>query len=123
MRTEERNGIRGEGTNWVNASGVEGVQSVLISVGKPESETRTYDLKFYFAEPTPELAKARKFGLFVQGNKVLEDFDLMAEAQGARRGVVRTVKGVRAKEKIIVDFEANSSVPLLSGIEISLVKE
>ncbi len=115
--------IRGEGTNWVNASGVEGVQSVLISVGKPESETRTFDLKFYFAEPTPELAKARKFGLFVQGNKVLEDFDLMAEAQGARRGVVRTVKGVRAKEKIIVDFEANSSVPLLSGIEISLVKE
>ena len=75
--------LRGEGTHWVTASGVEGIQSVMVSVGTAESQERTFDLKFYFAEPTSQVDEPRKFGLYVQGTKVLDDFELMDVAQGA----------------------------------------
>ncbi len=61
---------------------------------------------------------SRKFNVSVQGSNVLDDFEVVRAAKGIRLGYVKTVKGVRAKESIVVDLAASSGDSLISGIEI-----
>ena len=103
--------------NWVTASGVEGVESVTVPVGGDQSDERTFDVKLFFAEPTAELEQDREFSVSIQGDSVVEDLQLMKAAEGARRGYVKHIRGVEAKDNIVFKFEANSGAALISGIE------
>ena len=104
---------------WVAASGVENVNRITIPValGGAEPEERTYNLRFWFAEPK-DVKDHRVFDVSVQGEKVLDNFDTRTEAGQARRAVIKEVKGVSASGQIVVDFSSERGGTIISGIEI-----
>jgi hypothetical protein len=62
----------------------------------------------------------RRFGVRLQGESVLEDFDVVREAGGARRCLTREFKGVRIGRDLRIEFARADETklgPLISGVE------
>jgi hypothetical protein len=80
---------------------------------------KPYTVRLFFAEPEEIQNGQRVFSLQLQGKEVLKDFDIVKEAGGYNRGIVRDFKGIRAKEKIEVKFTSTTTKPpLICGIEL-----
>ena len=79
-----------------------------------------YTVTIHFLEPD-ETAKPgqRVFDVLIQGKPVLERFDIMAEANGPKRGITRRFENIRAAN--LMSFELiphTEKKPIISGIEI-----
>jgi hypothetical protein len=81
-----------------------------------------YTVRLYFAEPRRIGAGERVFDVFLQGRKVLEGFDVVREAGGPLRGVVREYRGVFAGDAMELRLEASGGErryePILCGLEL-----
>ena len=106
--------LRGDGPNWVAASGVEGVRSVKIPVASGEAKERVFDVRLFFAEPVNELAAKREFTVKVQGQSST------VEGLAARRGKAALFSGIKAANEILIEFDraAENAPTLISGIEV-----
>ena len=115
-------------------SGLKGVSSVAISLTttgtaiesenarKVEAQERPYTVRLYFAEPDDMSPGQRIFDVSLQEKKLLSDFDVVKEAGGANRAVVKEFKGIPVKDDLVLAFgpsqAASSGATLISGIEI-----
>jgi hypothetical protein len=97
---------------------------VLRVAGQPSpiigstANTARYKVRLHFAEPEDVAAGARVFDVFVQGQKVLDDFDIIVAAGGARRGVVREFSGIPVNGALNVQLKAvTTRQPILCGVE------
>lgn len=97
---------------WVAASGVEGATSIAVTLDKDAKAATPYTVRLYFMEPTE---RARRFGVSLQGAEVLKDFDILREAGGPLRSVVKEFKGVSAAKELKIAFTGEA---ILSGVEI-----
>ena len=80
---------------------------------------RAYTVRLAFAEPEPLRIGQRVFSVKLQGREVLRDFDILRDAGGPDRGVVREFSGIRARETIALDFDSSTpKLPLICGIEL-----
>jgi len=144
--------------NWIVASGVTGLREVSIRmflqpgrnaskvdafdkhIGKiptwPEEQIqgvfekpRPYTVRLYFAEIEEYGIGRRLFNVSLQDRQVLEAFDIIKEAGGANRPVVKEFKGINVKDDLRVTLApvmdlaipngtAGQAGPLLCGIEI-----
>ncbi len=144
--------------NWIAASGVTGLREVSIRVflqpGKNVSRvdafdkhigqiptwqeeqimgafesTRPYTVRLYFAEIEECEIGRRLFNVSLQGKQVMESFDIVKEAGGTNRPVVKEFKGINVKDDLrvtltpvmdlaIPNVTAGQTDPLLCGIEI-----
>ena len=129
--------IRYEGLDprWVAASGCEGFERMTLDLypgtdppmpGKPDDKTPSlsdkaiYTVKLYFAEPRDLKLGERVFSVQVQGQTVLQDLDILAQAGGPRRLIVHEIPEVQVDKILRVDLVtgADSSWPgLLCGLE------
>ena len=101
---------------WVAASGCEGLSSLALN-----NATGNYTVRLYFAEPDDVAAGERVFDVALQGEVVLTDFDVVSEAGGARKTVVKSFDGVMANGdgQLVVTFNATGDVkPIINGIEV-----
>lgn len=120
---EENNGYR-----WVAASGVEGVKSFrLEGLFNDESNPSpsTYTVRLHFAEPADISAGERVFDVLLQGNRAIQELDIVEEAGGSHRVFVAEIEGVSPEENGALTLEFVSTpeshrAPLLSGIEVRL---
>jgi outer membrane protein assembly factor BamB len=115
--------VKGE-MNWVGSSGVKGAKSVTLGLdAEGKSGERTFTVRLYFAEPDDLKVGQRVFGVALQGKEVLHDFDVVREAGGTLRTLVKEFKGVRAGRELTVAFTPASwaEVPasLLCGLEVA----
>ena len=101
---------------WVTASGMLGLKSLELPLN--EKKECAYTVRLYFAEPEELKAGERVMTVKLQGKKVLENFDIVAEAGGANRSVVKEFRGVLAKDALKLEFAAVSGATLLCGLEI-----
>lgn len=126
----------GSAEDWIVASGVEGIESLTLELGEKSEEsqiaadllgdlineiaTRTYTVRLHFAEPEDIKPGERVFSVSLQGQPVLTDFDVVKEADGANRGLVREFRGVVAGGKLDIAFSARdgSRKPILCGVEV-----
>ena len=76
-----------------------------------------YTVRLYFAEPATGRPAKRIFDVSLQGNRVLQDFDIAEEAGGPMRAVVKQFKNIRVQGKLDVALSARTGVPVLCGIE------
>jgi len=77
-----------------------------------------YKLKFYFAETEFKASGQRRFNLFVEGQKVIEDLDIF-DRVGANNALQMMVDDVEVQdEQLDVYFEALSGEAVCSAIEI-----
>ncbi len=144
--------------NWITASGVTGLREVSIRMflqpGRNASKVdafdkhigriptwqeeqlkgaferpRPYTVRLYFAETEEYGIGRRLFNVSLQDRQVLEAFDIVKEAGGPNRPVVKEFKGINVKDDLRVTLApvmdlaipngtAEQAGPLLCGIEI-----
>jgi outer membrane protein assembly factor BamB len=107
---------------WVCASAIDGLQSLEITLSKKAMPAATYLIRLYFMELESIAEGERIVNVEVQGKQVLKNFDIIKEAGGIERDIVKTIEGIRVKDKLIIRFIPSKSAPnskaILSGIEI-----
>ncbi len=106
---------------WVAASGAEGLISATITLTGEASEEMPFGsctVRLWFSEPDDLGPAERVFDVTIQGQKVLEDFDIVKAAGGPNRAVVKEFKGIQAKKDLTLTFTAKVHLPLLCGVEI-----
>jgi hypothetical protein len=80
---------------------------------------RPYTVRLVFAEPEPLREGERVFGVKLQGKTVLASFDILKEAGGSQRGVVREFRGIPVTEALAIEFlPATPKPPLICGVEL-----
>ena len=97
---------------------MEGVSSVSIPLGADATESRTYTLRLYFVDPDNHEPGERVFDVSLGEKKLLPDFDVVKEAGGRNRMVVKEFKGIAGGDSLQVSFEASKGKPVLSGLEV-----
>ncbi|HEY8505430.1 MAG TPA: PQQ-binding-like beta-propeller repeat protein [Gemmataceae bacterium] len=113
--------VSGDGPRWVAASGGKGVRSVTVKVGEKGGPARRWTVRLHFAEPDALRPGERVFSVALQGEEVLKDFDVVREAGGPNRTLVREFKGVRAGETLelrLTPAAGAKAAPLLCGLEV-----
>jgi hypothetical protein len=94
--------------------------AVLQPLERPvQLPERSFTVSLYFAEPDGLAPGQRVFSVRLQGQQVLNDFDVAREADGPDRGLVRQFSGVRVKQALEIDFVASTEKPaILCGVEM-----
>ena len=110
------------GSEWITASGAEGLQQVTVTVAAGANDDAAYTVRLYFAEPQAQAAGQRVFDVMLQGQQALKDFDIVKEAGGIHRTIVKEFRGIKVKESLTIELKAAAKSPmqspLLCGIEI-----
>ncbi|MBN2592007.1 MAG: PQQ-binding-like beta-propeller repeat protein, partial [Sedimentisphaerales bacterium] len=141
--------VKGE-FNWVASSGVIGIRELNIRmfiqpgenpsvvdafdkhIGKiptwPEEliqgifeQPKPYTVRLFFADTEEDEIGRRLFSVSIQDQQVLEAFDIVKEAGGPNRLVIKQVKGINIKDDLKIELiptAENPLSPLLCGIEI-----
>ncbi len=120
------------GYRWVSASGIQGVRRLvlggLFSAGPNPGGGPTYSVRLHFAEPDRVGRGERVFQVRLQGETVLEHFDIVRQAGGPKRAVVVEFRGVQPgkEDDITVEFrrvEGSQQEPLICGLDVRLEEE
>ena len=108
--------------SWVGASGGEGLEAVTVTLAPAGADERPYTVRLFFAEPHDHVqGDERVFDVMLQGETVLDDLDVVAEAGGPRATIVKEFQGVRIGEALTVGLAPSDAArhpPILCGIEI-----
>jgi len=89
-----------------------------------EVPKRRFTVRLHFAEPQEVAAGERLFDVSIQGQTVLEDFDIVRETGGRLKAVVKEFKGIEAGEALRIELVPTVSdptpeqLPLLNAIEL-----
>jgi hypothetical protein len=86
----------------------------------PTVPARQFDVRLYFVEPnTGAKHGERVFDVAIQGDTTVRDFDVVAEAGGSHKAIVRTWQDVSANEVMEIDLTPRTAqLPILCGVEI-----
>jgi len=97
-----------------------GRKLVRVSVipATEKTEPKPYTVRLYFAEPDKLKPGRRVFSVSLQGRKALPELDIVAEAGGANRTVVKEFKGVLAGNELKLTLTPIVGEPLICGIEV-----
>ncbi len=106
----------GTGWPWVTSSSVEGLTSLQVTGLK----SGNFTVRLYFAEAEETPVGARVFNVKLQGETVLEHFDIVADGGGTRKGVVKEFTEVAIDGNCEITLESVEGTTLLSGIELVL---
>ncbi|MEO8496200.1 MAG: malectin domain-containing carbohydrate-binding protein, partial [Planctomycetota bacterium] len=102
--------------NWVASSGVVGIESIRQEL--TGNATRSYTVRLTFAELEGKAPAERVFDVAVQGQILLEGFDIAAETGGSQRGIVKEFSGITSDSAIEVSFRNVRGEAILSGLQI-----
>jgi len=103
---------------WVAASGVEGAESISITLGKPAGKSTGYTVRLHFLDTGETSTGKRLFDVTLQGKTVLKDFNVSQAAGGTNRSVMREFEGVEIGDALTVGLSATAGQPVISGVEI-----
>lgn len=106
--------------SWVFGTGLEGLKKLTVPLtAEKDAAEGTYTIRLYLVEPSADRKVGeRVFSVSIGGNEILTDIDLVKEAGGARRGLVREVKGVKAGAAMVFAFTGKQGHPAICGVEI-----
>jgi outer membrane protein assembly factor BamB len=107
--------------SWVTSSGLKNVNEITIALGKMP-EPRAYTVRLYFAEPDKLPAGKRLFNVALQGKVMLTDFDIVAEAKGSGRTLIKEFKGIPVQGQLTVTLtpseQSEVRATVLCGLEL-----
>ncbi|MEM7387716.1 MAG: malectin domain-containing carbohydrate-binding protein, partial [Verrucomicrobiota bacterium] len=99
---------------WIGASVAEGLERLVIKDLNPGD----YSVRLYFAETTPSGKASGVQTIRLQGNAVLEDFDITREAGEVMKGIVREFENIVVEGSLVLEMSAQKGRTLISGIEL-----
>lgn len=106
----------GRGWPWVAASGIRGMRSIKIQGLRPGAFT----VRLTFAETEKTKLGQRIFSVTIQDQKVLENFDPIAKADGAFKSYIHETQSVKVGDDgtLHIRFQAKTGEAILSGLEL-----
>jgi outer membrane protein assembly factor BamB len=108
-----------DGANaWVAASGVSGVSSIKLKVGKPEDKASFYAVNLHFADPEVHQPGERVFDIFLQGDIAAKSLDLAKESPGRLNPLVKRIQHVKVTDSILIELKSVKGETVIAGIEI-----
>jgi len=114
--------VNGAGLNWVAASGAKGLTAVRIKLGDKGSTPRRYNVRLHFMEPDDIGVGQRVFDVSLQGKTALPSLDVVQEAGGRNRSLLKTIAGLEVTDELVIELSPGSAAKIpasvLSGIEI-----
>jgi outer membrane protein assembly factor BamB len=108
-------------TPWLFTSWAEGVTSFSLPLLGKDDAPASYTLRLHFADISEQAAAGQRvFDLKVQGETVLEGFDVAAAAGGRAKAVVHEIPNVQVKDKLLLELlpQTDGQSPILSAIEV-----
>ncbi|HUT95689.1 MAG TPA: PQQ-binding-like beta-propeller repeat protein [Thermoguttaceae bacterium] len=96
----------------------EGPPEPLEPSAEPIDPSGVYTVELFFAEPDSRSPGDRVFSVAIQGREVLEDFDVVREAGGPMRGVVKQFGGIRVDRDLSISFTPKAGRPLVCGVRL-----
>ncbi|MFP4620930.1 MAG: PQQ-binding-like beta-propeller repeat protein [Bacteroidales bacterium] len=107
--------------NWVASYGAEGISSISAElVPKGSLKEVSYTIALYFTEPDNLTSGERVFDVSIQGDKVLENFDVAQQAGGSQRVIRKEFKDIQVKDSLHIEFSNDTRPTVISGIEITM---
>lgn len=103
---------------WVTASCVTGVESIDVRLAEDPRRPEGYTVRLHFAELEDMAEGGRVFNVSINGRRVLEDFDILQQAGGPWRSVVREFADIAAEQQMTITFSARQGRPCVSGVEV-----
>lgn len=109
---------------WIGAGGVEGATDLALptalAAGKPApaGAKQRYDVRLHFVEPRPARPGERVFAVRLEGKAVLESLDVVKEAGGPLKLVVREFKDIEVDGALDIQLTPTGGATLLSGVEL-----
>ncbi|NQT83420.1 PQQ-binding-like beta-propeller repeat protein [bacterium] len=91
-------------TPWVFTSRAKGIKRCVIPLRGKNDEPATYVVRLYFAELEDSQPEETGFDIKLQGNTVVEGFDIAQRAGGARRAVSIEFPGIEVERNLEVEF-------------------
>jgi outer membrane protein assembly factor BamB len=113
--------LHGEGLNWIAASGGKGIESVTLKLASQSGTARSYTIRLHFSEPDEVKSGERVFSVTLQNQTVLKHFDIVKEAGGSHRAVIKEFTGVSAEADVLLKLipdETSRLKPVLCGMEV-----
>ena len=105
--------------NWVASYGAKGITSISAELIPDSSlEEQSYTVALYFTEPENISPGKRVFDVSIQGNKVLENFDIVQQAGGYRRTVRKEFTDIKVKDTLCIEFSNTTNSSVISGVEM-----
>lgn len=105
----------------MSSSAIAGIQSIEIKLSEEtEVKEKTYNVNLYFAELESKTQGERVFNIKIQGEKVMENFDILSEAGQKNKEVVKSFSGIQASNTMKIELEPLKGYTILSGIELTL---
>jgi hypothetical protein len=86
-----------------------------------------YTVRMYFAEVGDVVVGQRKFDIKLQGQVVASQVDIVKDAGGRGKSLVRTFQGINVKDSLAVELVPSTTeekdqrvLPILSALEVQL---
>jgi hypothetical protein len=110
--------VSGPGLDWVAASGIEGAEEIKIQLAADATQDRNYTVRLHFADTAQHEPGRRVFDVALNGRNVLTDFDIVRDADGPNRSLVKTFADIAADTELRITLTAKTGKTLLGGVEI-----
>jgi len=106
---------------WVTASGGKGIRKLTLTIAPDAKTTRKYTARLFFAEPDDVKPGQRAMTVALQKKVVVDSLDVVREAGGKDRGLVREFPGITARGTLEIELTpapGSKRPPILCGVEL-----
>jgi hypothetical protein len=121
---KKANAVDGTNTPWLFASCAKGLKRCKVPLLSEADEPAEYTVRLYFADFENEQAGKRIFDIKLQGKLVLNNFDIVRQAGGSCKAIVRQFRGIVVKDNLVIELMAQDNdlsskdiLPVLCGFE------
>lgn len=121
--THNAEGIQVENANtpWVLTSGVRGLSRCELPLLGESDKPATYTVKLHFAQIEECGPGESVFDVILQGDTVAEKIDIIDEAGGTARAIVREFKDVAVEGDLVIELASRGKeLPTLAAIEVAV---
>jgi len=116
--------IAGTDTPWLFASGCSGMAKCTVPMLKEEDGAAIYTVRLGFSDGENARPGQRVFDIKLQGEVVAENFDIIREAGGPNRAVVKEFEGIEVHDNLLVELvpaapgPGGAELPVINSIEV-----
>lgn len=124
-RNADAEPVAGTDGPWIFASYARGLKRCVLPLLDKGDKPAKYTVRLFFAELENDQAKDRVFDVKLQGQMALDGFDIVKEAGGSHKAIVREFQNIPVDGNLRIELvpsdEETSSMnqaPLLCGVEV-----
>jgi hypothetical protein len=114
--------VQGDGPGWIGASGARDLRQLTLQLSADPVPESVCTVRLYFVEPDGRGPGQRLFSVRVQGQTMIEELDVSAEAGGPNRVLMKGLPAVRVGRELTISLTPTSAspiqAPVLCGVEI-----